>query len=133
MSDQKAGEEVIDLRFGCASLSSGNLNYHPSSFLFLNILNNNFYFFIIKSGSDLNEFVTTTVMDDVFSFIDKKVVNPVVYDENNDDEDLFGSIGGDKFITLDREVFVDEITNIKDIQEKILLEEGPDSAWLKKD
>ncbi|GBC10298.1 hypothetical protein RclHR1_00950035 [Rhizophagus clarus] len=103
MSDQNAGEEVIDIRFGCTSLSS---------------------------GAELNEFVTTNVIDDVFNFIERKVVNSEDWEINEyNDDDLYD----DKLFTLDREGIMDDITDIKEIQKKIELEEGPDSAWLKND
>ena len=48
--------------------------------------------YLIESGSDLNEYVTTKVIDEVFSFIEKRVLNPdsssVDWEYNGDDDDI---------------------------------------------
>lgn len=136
MSDQEAGKEVIDVRFGCTSLSSGkNLNsYHLSIKLILIYL----FFFLIELGAELNEFVTTDVIDDVFSFIERRVVNEEFWEINiEENEDEYENLEEDRFSELDSELLADvsDIKEIRDIQEKILPElqekENSDSEWLK--
>ncbi|CAB4486626.1 hypothetical protein RhiirA5_347698 [Rhizophagus irregularis] len=107
MSDQEAGKEVIDVRFGCTSLSS---------------------------GAELNEFVTTDVIDDVFSFIERRVVNEEFWEiSDNENEDDY--LEETKIIELDNELMneIGDVREIRDIQEKVRpeLEESPDSEWLK--
>lgn len=133
MSDQEAGKEVIDVRFGCTSLSSGkNLNSHHLSIKIILIY---LFFFIIELGAELNEFVTTEVIDDVFSFIERRVVNEEFWEisDNEENDDYLEETT--KIIELDNELMneIGDVREIRDIQEKVRpeLEESPDSEWLK--
>ncbi|RIA95330.1 Arb2 domain-containing protein [Glomus cerebriforme] len=116
MSDQPIGKEVIDIRFGCTSLSS---------------------------GSDLNDFVTTNIKDEVFNFIERKKITWGANEANvSDDFDEAHEVNEE---LLDYRVVQEMMSNeglyplddsaidgldIKDIREKIRSEEDPDSPWL---
>src|SRR4051794_4672457 len=68
------------------------LNYHCCIFFFFCLITKkNYNNVFIESGSDLNEYVTTKVIDEIFNFIENKVLNPnsssVDWEYNGDNGD----------------------------------------------
>ncbi|CAG8491071.1 358_t:CDS:10, partial [Funneliformis caledonium] len=96
MSDQPIGQEVIDPRFGCISVSS---------------------------GSELNEYVTSTVIDEIFNFIDKRVIKEIWDDVGSDLEEDPELLSREADILIKNE---DSYKIFSDNDDKIVFEEaGP--------
>ncbi|CAG8496568.1 1701_t:CDS:10 [Cetraspora pellucida] len=102
MSDLPIGEEIIDTRFGCHSFSS---------------------------GSELIEYITHSVIDLVYKFIENKLVNPenLQDDASDTDDDLFT---GESQYIFDKLVSNAQDNEFENNEDGRILEEPEGSAWL---
>ena len=91
--------------------------------------------YLFELGSDLNDFITTRVIDQIFDYVEKRVVNSEEWEANqankvySDDDDQ----GYTETLDEESENFFafDTFGDITDIQDKVKFkEEDVNSAWL---